>query len=143
MTDAEALRAFVLVAAGLDPDLERWAVAAVWRGLGAARRRRMRNDLLRQAARRLPPLSAWQKAHALADLAARPCAPGVETAAELVALALAVYPSGRLDRKLSAAQLFRVLRKPPARFSQVASEMEAESVEGIGEMLDNRKRATR
>ncbi len=139
MTDAEALRAFVVVAAGLDPDLARWAAAAVWRGLAPSRRRRMRNDLLRQAARLLPPLSAWQKAHVLADLARKPCSPpGVGSASALVSLALAVYPSSRRDRKLGAAQVFRVLvsHKSPR-------EMEAEAAPDFGLMLDNLKRAHR
>jgi hypothetical protein len=146
VTDAEALRAFVRAAAGLDPDLARWVSAAVWRGLSPSRRRRARNDLLREAARRLPPLSRWQQAAVLADLARRPCSPpGVNSAAELVVLALAIYAPTRLDRKLGAAQLFRVLtaRKAPGRFSQVASEMEEEAAPDFSLTMDNLKRATR
>ena len=139
MTDAEGLQAFIVAAARLDPALARWAGAAVWRGLSPSRRRRTRNDLLRQAARLLPPLSAWQKAHVLADLVARPCSPpGVDSAAELVALALAVYPSSRPDRRLGAAQIFRVLVSHKSH-----REMEVGAAPDFGVMLDNRKRATR
>ena len=137
MTDAEGLQAFIVAAARLDPALARWAAAAVWSGLSPSRRRRMRNDLLRQAARLLPPLSAWQKAHVLADLARRPCSPpGVGSAAQLVALALGVYPSCRRDRKLGAAQLSRVLvsHKSP-------SEMEVDAAPTFTLTLDHLKRA--
>jgi len=106
----------------------------------------MRNDLLRQAARLLPPppLSAWQKAHVLAALVERPCSPpGVSTAGGLVALALAVGARGRQDRALSAAQLFRVLTDRQERFSHPGRELQVEEAADFGVMLDNRKRATR
>jgi hypothetical protein len=109
MTDAEALRRWVLVAAQLEPELARWASAALWRGLSPSRRRRMRNDLLRQAARLLPGMSTWRRAHLLADLARRPGRPGVTTAAGLVALAAGVYAPARRDRRLGASQVFRLL----------------------------------
>lgn len=110
MTDAEALQRFVLAAAELEPDLARWTAASVWRGLAPSRRRRIRDDLLRQAALLLPPVSTWQKAQLLAELVRRPPArPGVSTAGGLVALAAAVYRLERRDRELSARQVFRVL----------------------------------
>ncbi len=118
MTDAEALRQFVAAAAELEPELARWVAAAVWRGLSPARRRRIRDEFLREAARLLPPVSAWQKAHVLAELARRPGSrPGISTAAGLVALALAVYAPERRDRALSPAQAFRILH--PGRDMQV------------------------
>jgi hypothetical protein len=133
VTDAEALQRFVRAAATLDPDLAGWTSAAVWRGLPPSRRRRIRDDLLREAARRLPPVSAWRKAHLLADLARAPASrPSVTTAAGLVALAVAVYrPDDRRDRDLSASQIFRVA------FSRISPlEMEEAEAADSNPMLD-------
>lgn len=105
MTDADGIRAFVLATSELDPELAHWVGEVIWHCLPATRRRAARDDLLRLAARRLPPLSAWQKAHVLADLARRPCSPpAVDSAAELVALAGTVY-----RRRLGVAQIYGVL----------------------------------
>ncbi len=110
MTDSAAILCFVREAARLAPELASWLGAAVWRGLSPSRRRRIRDDLLREAARRLGPVSCWQKSIALAELARRPGArPGVSTAEGLVALAAAVYRPARLDRSLSVSQVFRVV----------------------------------
>lgn len=115
MTDAEALRRFILAAAKLEPELAGWITSAVWAGLSPSRRRRIRDGLLREAAALLAPLSAWGKAHALAEFARYPRAkPDASTVPGLVALALRVYP-GRGG--LSAAQAFRVVvscMSPPA-----------------------------
>jgi hypothetical protein len=129
VTDAEAIRRFVLVAATLDPAVADWTAAAVWRGLSASRRRRIRDDLLREAAGLLSPASAWQKAHALAEFARSTRArPDASTVPGLVALALRVYP-GRGG--LSAGQAFRVV---VSRMSP--HEMEAEAVEASNSLLD-------
>lgn len=132
MTDSEALRRFVRVAAGLEPDLARWVTAAVWRGLSPSRRRGIRDALLREAARRLPPTSAWRKAHEIAELARRPARPGVSTAAGLVALAVKVYRAERRDRELSVSQAFRILTE--SRISPI--EMQAGAALDSGSMLD-------
>lgn len=133
MTDSEALRRFVRVAAGLEPDLARWVTAAVWRGLSPSRRRRIRDELLREAARLLPPASAWRRAHEVAELARRPASrPGVSTAAGLVALAVKVYRPDRRDRELSVSQAFRILTE--SSISPI--EMQAGAALDLGSMLD-------
>jgi hypothetical protein len=133
VTDAEALRRFIRAAATLEPEVARWIGALVWAGLTPSRRRRLRDDLLREAARRLPPVSAWQKAHRIADLARRADArPDVSTAAGLVALAAVVYRPERRDREISQAQVFRVIvsRIPPMEM-QFAADAQSNSMLGI------------
>jgi hypothetical protein len=131
LTDAEAIRRFVAAAADLEPDLARWLAQAVWAGLPASRRRRVRDDLLREAGRRLPLPSAWQKAHRLSELARCPDArPGVSTVAGLVALAVAVYRPERRDRDLSVSQAFRILS------SRLGVEMEVAGAVPSISMLD-------
>jgi hypothetical protein len=132
MTDAEGIQRFVREAAKFDPELARWLAAAIWAGLSASRRRRVRDDLLREAAGLLPPVSVWQKARLLADLARRAGSrPGVSTAAGLVALATEVYCPERRDRELSRSQIFRVL---VSRISTM--EMEAGSLPEWDSMLE-------
>jgi hypothetical protein len=132
VTDAEGLTRFIREAAKIEPDLARWTAAAVWRGLPASRRRRIRDDLLRQAARLLPPVSAWRKAHLLAELARRPGArSGVGTAAGLVAMAGAIYCPERRDREqLSASQAFRILAV--SRMSPIEMEAPADVLSMLG-----------
>lgn len=109
MTDGQAIRDFIRAAARLDPALARWIAAAVWRGLTPSRRRLIRNELLREAAKLLSPASAWGKSHVLAELARPPGArPDATTVPGLVALALRMYP-GRSG--LSPGQAFRVVSR--------------------------------
>ncbi len=121
MTDAELFRRFILEARALSPPVARWLAAIVWGGLSPSRRRRIRDDLFREAARRLPPESVWHKAHQLAALARRPARPDASTPAGLVALGVSLYGPESGDRTLSQSQIFRVLvsRNPPVEM-QVA-----------------------
>ena len=122
MTDAELLQRFIVAAAGLEPDLAEWLSAAVWSGLAPSRRRRIRDDLLREAVRLLPADSAWQKAHALVALAGRARAPDASTPAGLVALAWRVYP-----HHLSASQVFRIVSRRSPMVMRVTAVHESEA----------------
>jgi hypothetical protein len=134
MTDGEAIQRFVRAAATLEPDLARWAAAAIWRGLPRSRRRGIRDEILREAAKLFPRSSTWKRAHRLAFLARQPGSrPGVSTAEGLVALSLAVYSPERRDRDLSVAQIYRILassRIPPIEM-QVAEVLSSDSMLGI------------
>jgi hypothetical protein len=133
VTDGAAIVALVRASALLEPDLARWIGAAVWNGLAPARRRRIRDDLLREAARRLPPDSVWQKAHRIAELARRADArPGVSSAAGLVALARGLYRPERRDRDLSPKQLFRILADFPISPVEMEVGGDAPSDETLG-----------
>jgi hypothetical protein len=128
---------FVAAAAELEPDLARWTAAGLWRGLPPSRRRRMRDDLLRAAARLLPLASAWVKAHDLVRLARRTDSrPGISTAAGLVALAIALYSPERRDRELSVWQVYRIvlgkrpLEKPAAEVADSIPMLEIFPEEG-------------
>ncbi len=110
MTDGELLRRFVVESRALSPPVERWLAAIVWSALPPSRRRRIRNELLKEAGRRLGDLSAWAKAHELARLSRHPAGPDATTPGGLVALGVSLYGCGeRSGRGLSPSQVFRVL----------------------------------